>query len=31
MLKNADNMVENTLSCNMRYVFTAPKCTFVEI
>ena len=24
-------MVENTLSCNMRYVFTAQKCTFVEI
>ena len=25
------NVVENTLSCNMRYVFTAQKCTFVEI
>ena len=24
-------MVRNTMSCNMRYVFTAQKCTFVEI
>ena len=25
------HMVRNMLSCNMRYVFTAQKCTFVEI
>ena len=25
------NMVQNMMSCNMRYVFTAQKCTFVEI
>ena len=24
-------IVRNIMSCNMRYVFTAQKCTFVEI